>query len=124
MANYEDVKVKLTSNQFKKLKYLAKNKTGATLITATKDFQDELSCELLLTIRQKCRIRNAFDNNILGDIKLSKTEFRQIYWSIDENNLVSLATMATTSAIDGAIRRKMQEQEKQSLWSSQIKIYG
>ena len=73
------------------------------MITATKDFQDELSCELLLTIRQKCRIRNAFDNNILGDIKLSKTEFRQIYWSIDENNLVSLATMATTSEIDGAI---------------------
>ena len=41
MANYEDVKVKLTSNQFKKLKSLAKNKTGTTLITAKKD---ELSC--------------------------------------------------------------------------------
>ena len=40
-ANYEDVKVKLTSNQFKKLKSLAKNKTGTTLITAKKD---ELSC--------------------------------------------------------------------------------
>ena len=60
----------------------------------------------------------------MGDIKLSKTEFRQIYWSIDENNLALLATMATTSAIDGAIQRKMQEQENQSLWSSQIKIYG
>ena len=35
---------------------------------------NDLSHELLLTIRQKTKLRNAFNNNMLTDIKLSKAQ--------------------------------------------------
>ena len=42
---------------------------------------NDLSHELLLTIRQKTKLRNAFNNNMLTDIKLSKAQISNIIWS-------------------------------------------
>ena len=39
---------------------------------------NDLSHELLLTIRQKTKLRNAFNNNMLTDIKLSKAQIFKI----------------------------------------------
>ena len=51
MENYEEAKVKLTSNHLNKLKSAAKNKTGTTLRINVQG--EELSHELFLTTRQK-----------------------------------------------------------------------
>ena len=71
-------RVELTNTQLNKLKSTTTTttkKTGTTLRTTKKDFQDEkLSHELLLTTRQKTKLRNAFANNISTGIKLSKTQ--------------------------------------------------
>ena len=77
--------------------------------------------ELLVSLRQKNRIRNAFPNNMSTFIKPSKAElFRIIQWAeilagsfmkvrfpLPENILTLLATMAPASVIDAAIQRKM-----------------
>ena len=129
MANYEDSRVKLTNSQLNKLKSAAKNKTGTILRSAKRNFQDEkLPHELLLTTRQKTKIRNAFANNISRDRKLIKAQLLKIIQSygylgtllgklagpliifsvpLAKILLTPLATMASTSAIDGAIQRKM-----------------
>ena len=39
---------------------------------------NDLSHELLLTKRQKTKLRNAFNNNMLTDIKLSKAQISKI----------------------------------------------
>ena len=39
---------------------------------------NDLSHELLLTKRQKTKLRNAFNNNMLTDIKLSKAQIFKI----------------------------------------------
>ena len=44
-----------------------------------KKFEDEeLQHELFLTTRQKTKVRNAFANNMLTDIKLSKAQLSKI----------------------------------------------
>ena len=56
----KEVRVKLTNTQLNKLKSAAKNKTGTILRLIKKNFDDEeLPHELLLTIRQTTKIRNA-----------------------------------------------------------------
>ena len=61
MANYQEVKVKLTNAQLNNLKSAAKNKTGTTLRLNKKNFEDEeLSHELFLTARQTTKIRNGY----------------------------------------------------------------
>ena len=53
MANYEEARVKLTDNQYKKLNSAAKIKTGTALRITTKSFQDKkYPYELFLTTRQ------------------------------------------------------------------------
>ena len=47
MANYEEASVKLANTELNKRKSDAKNKTGTTLRTTIKNFQ-----ELFLTLRQ------------------------------------------------------------------------
>ena len=42
---------------------------------------NDLPHELLLTTRQKMKLRNAFNNNMLTDIKLSKAQISKIIWS-------------------------------------------
>ena len=73
MAEYKKVNVKLSSTQLKKLKTAVKNKTGATLRMRLKMLNgNDLPHELLLTTRQKTKLRNAFHNDMSPDLKLSK----------------------------------------------------
>ena len=68
MVEYSKVNVKLSDTQLKKLKTAVKNKTGTTLRMSLKmRDENDLSHELLLTIRQKTRLRNAFNNNTYTD---------------------------------------------------------
>ena len=53
MANYQEVRVKLTNTQLNKLKSAAKNKTETILRINKKNFEDEeFPHELFLTTRQ------------------------------------------------------------------------
>ena len=68
MIEYSKVNVKLSDTQLKKLKTAVKNKTGTTLRMSLKmRDENDLPHELLLTIRQKTRLRNAFNNNTYAD---------------------------------------------------------
>ena len=62
---------KVRDTQLKKLKTAVKIKTGATLRMSLKMFNEkDLSHELLLTTRQKTKLRNALNNNMSTYIKL------------------------------------------------------
>ena len=66
----------------KKLKAAVKNKTGTTLRIRLKMFnRNDLPHELLLTTRQKTKLRNAFNNNMSTDLKLSKAQISKIIQS-------------------------------------------
>ena len=55
---------------------------GTTLRINLKMFNgNDLPHELLLTTRQKTKIRNAFNNNISTDLKLSKAQINKIIQS-------------------------------------------
>ena len=65
--------VKLTDTQVKKLKTAVKDKIGTNLRMNLKMIDgNDLPHELLLSTRQKTKLRNAFNNNIPTDLKLSK----------------------------------------------------
>ena len=56
-----------------------KNKTGTTLRMSLKMFNEkDLPHELLLTTRQKTKLRIALNNNMSTDIKLSKAQISKI----------------------------------------------
>ena len=75
MVEYSKVNVKLSDTQLKKLKAAVKDKTGATLRMSLKLLDGNyLPYELLLTARQKTKLRNAFNNNMSTDLKLSKAQ--------------------------------------------------
>ena len=79
MVEYNKVNVKLTDTQLKKIKNAVENKTGTTLRMSLKMFAgNNLPHELLLTTRQKTKLRNAFNNNMSTDIKLSKAQITKI----------------------------------------------
>ena len=74
MVEYSKVNVDLSDTQLRKLKTAVKNKTGTTLRISFKMFNgNEFPRELLLTSRQK-KLRNAFNNNMSADLKLSKAQ--------------------------------------------------
>ena len=82
MVEYSKVNVKLTDTQLKKLKTAVKNKTGTTLRMSLKMLDgNDLSHELLLTTRQKTKLRNAFNNNMNTGIELSKAQIFKIIQS-------------------------------------------
>ena len=82
MVEYSKVNVKLSDTQLKKLKTAVKNKTGTTLRISLKMFNgNNLPHELLLTTRQKTKVRNAFNNNMSTDLKLSKAQISKIIQS-------------------------------------------
>ena len=82
MVEYNKVNVKLSDTQLKTLKNAVKNKTGTTLRISLKMFNgNNLPYELLLTTRQKTRVRNAFNNNMSTDLKLSKAQISKIIQS-------------------------------------------
>ena len=79
MVQYSNVNAKLTDTQLKKLKTAVKNKTGTTLRMNLKMLDgNDVPYELLLTTRQKSKLRNALSNNISTDLKLSKAQILKI----------------------------------------------
>ena len=127
------VNVKLTDMQLKKLKTAVKNKIGTTLRMSLKMLDgNDLPHELLLTTRQKTKLRNAFNNNMQTDIKLSKAQISKIIqsgrllWSLlsklagpllkvtvrlAKNSLVPLGITAAASVIDAGIQKKGNDSE-------------
>ena len=76
MVEYSKVNVKLSHTQLKKLKTAVQNKTGTTLRISLKMFNgNNLPHELLLTTRQKTKLRNAFNNNMSTDLNFLKPKF-------------------------------------------------
>ena len=83
MVEYSKVNAKLTNTQLKKLKSAVKNKTGTTLRMNLKMLDgNDLPDEQLLTTRQKTKLRNAFNNNMSTDLKLSKAQISKIIQSV------------------------------------------
>ena len=79
MVEYNKVNVKLSDTQLKKLKNAVKNKAGTTLRKSLKMFNgNNLPHELLLTAKQKTKLRNGFNNNMSTDFKLSKAQISKI----------------------------------------------
>ena len=79
MVKYSKVDVKLTDTQ---LKTAVKDKTGTTLRMSLKMLDgNDLPHELLLTARQKTKLKNAFNNNIYTDLKLSRAQISKIIQS-------------------------------------------
>ena len=91
---------------------------------------NDLSQELLLTTRQKTKLRNVFNNNMSTDLKLSKTRISRIIQSggflgsllsklagplmkvavpLAKNILAPLGITAAASAIDAGIQKKMHD---------------
>ena len=129
MVQYTKVNVKLSDLQIKKVKYAVNDNTGTTLRTNLKMFnRNDLPHELLLTTRQKTKLRNAFNNNTSADLKLSKTQIVKIIQSggflgfllsklagplmkiavpFTENVLAPLGITTAASALDAGIQKKM-----------------
>ena len=79
MVEYSKAYVKLVDTQLKKLKTAVKDNAGTTLRMSFKMFNENDSAqELLLTRRQKTKLRNAIDNNMSTDIKFSKAQISQM----------------------------------------------
>ena len=79
MVEYSKVNVKLTDMQLKKIKTAVKDKTRATLRMSSKMLDgNDLPHELLLTTIQITKLRNAFNNNISTDLKLSQDQIFNI----------------------------------------------
>ena len=68
----------------KKLKTAVKDKAGATLRMNLKMHDgNDLPHELLLTTRQKTKLRNAFNNYMSTDLKLSRAQSSKIVQSVE-----------------------------------------
>ena len=111
----------------KKLKATVKNETGATLRINLKMFdENNLPHELLLTLRQKAKLRNALNNNMSVDIKLTRAQVSKIIQSgrflgslisklagplmkvaapLAKNNSATFGTAASASAIEAEIQK-------------------
>ena len=127
-VEYSKVNVKLSDTQLKKLKTAVKNKTGTTLRMSLKMLEgNDLPHELLLTTRQKTKLRNPFKNNMSTNLTLSKAQISKIVQSggfvgsllsklagplmivavpLVKNILASSGITATVSAIDAGIQIK------------------
>ena len=79
MVEYGKIKCKLTNVQLNKLKKAVKSNEGATLRLGIKNFnKNKRPHELLLTTRQNTKLRNAVNNNLTTDIKLSKAQIKKL----------------------------------------------
>ena len=129
MVEYSKINCKLTNVQLNKFKKAVKSNEGATLKLGIKNFnKDELPHELLLTTRQNTKLRNAINNNLATDIKLSKAQIKNLIQSggflgkllsklagplmkvampLAKNVLALLRLTAAMSAIDGSIQKKI-----------------
>ena len=113
---------------WKKIKNAVKNKTGTTFRITLKKFNgNNLPHELLLTTRQKAKVRNAFNNNMSTDLKLFEAQISKIIQyggflgsllsevpgplkktavPLAKNVLAPLEITAAASAIDAEIKKK------------------
>ena len=137
MVEYSKVNVKLSDTQLKKLKTAVKNKRGTTLRMSLKMVdENDLLHKLLLTTRQKTKLRNAFNDNMSTDIKLSKAQISKIIQSggflgtllsklalplmtfavsSAKNILAPLGIIAAASAIGAGIQKKIYGSGKTTL---------
>ena len=82
MAEYNTVNAKLSNSQLSELKSAVKNKQGTTLRMNARMFnENNFPHELLLTTRQTTKLRNAIENSMPTDIKLSKAQVSKIIQS-------------------------------------------
>ena len=82
MVEYITVNTKLSNSQLDKLKSAVKNIQGTTLGMNARMFHgNNLPHELLLTTRQTAKLRNAIENNLQTDIKLSKAQISKLIQS-------------------------------------------
>ena len=82
MVECNTVNSKLSNSQLNKLKRAVKNKQGTTFRMNARMFNgNNLPHELLLTTRQTTKLRNAIENNLQTDIKLSKAQISKILQS-------------------------------------------
>ena len=82
MVEYNTVNAKLSNLQLNKLKSAVKNKQETTLgMNAKMCNGNNLPHELLLTTRQTTKLRNAIENNMSTDIKLSKVQISKMIQS-------------------------------------------
>ena len=82
MIESSKVNTKSTDTQLKKLKNSVKNKIGTTLRMSFKMFDgNDLPHELLLTTRQRTKLRNPFNNNMSTELKLSTAQISKIVQS-------------------------------------------
>ena len=129
MVEYSKINCKLTNVQLNKLKKAVKSNEGTTLRLGIKNFnKDELPHELLLATRQNTKLRNAINNNLATDIKLSKAQIKKLIQSggflgkllsklagplvkvampLAKNVLAPLGLTAAMSAIDRSIQKKI-----------------
>ena len=129
MVEYTKINCKLMNVQINKLKKAFKSNEGASLRLCIKNFnKDELPHELLLTNRQNTKLRNANNNNLTTNIKLSKAQIKKLIqsggflgkllsklagplmkvaMSLAKNVLAPLGLTAAMSAIDGSIKKKI-----------------
>ena len=78
MVEYIKIDCKLTNIQLSKIKKAVKNGSEVVLRLGVKNFnKDGLPQELFLTTRQNTKLRNAINNNISTDIKLSKAQLKK-----------------------------------------------
>ena len=127
MVEYTKINRKLTNVQINKFKKAVKSNEGASLRLGIKNFyKDELPHELLLTTRQNTKLRNAINNNLGTDIKLSKVQIKKLIQSggflgkllsnlasplmkvampLAKNVLAPLGLTAAISAIEGSIKK-------------------
>ena len=81
MVECSKVNVKLSDTKLKKLKTAVKEKTGTTLRVSLKMVNGNgLPHELLLTTKQKTKLRNSFNNNMSTDLKFSRAH---LWWAAD-----------------------------------------
>ena len=79
MVEYNTVNAKLSNSQVNKLESAVKSNEGTTLrMNARIINSDNLPHELLLTTRQTTKLKNAIENNMSTDIKLSKAQIFKI----------------------------------------------
>ena len=78
----QNLNVNLSDAQLKKLKTAVKKKTRKTLKLSLKMLHgNDLPHELLLTARQKTKLRNELNNTISTDLALSKAQISKLIQS-------------------------------------------
>ena len=127
MVEYTKVNVKLTNLQLSKFKKAVKSNDGATLRISIRNLnKEDLPHDLLLTIRQNTKLRNAVSNNMATDLKLSKAQINKMIQSGGflgkllsklagplmkvamplAKNVLAPGLTAAMSAIDGGIQKR------------------